>query len=157
MPDPVSASTSFISVLVAAGAVVVSLVSVIMQYVTLKGVRQNLVSSLRAGAAEDEITKLRDALSEYMLVVYNVESAYKHAMLHKLPYPGENYKMVERETLLWHSIRLHLGTDSEAHRELLAALEDLRKNDKSLWIDRSNRVIEKANIAFSFQRRVALG
>jgi hypothetical protein len=157
MSDPAGVSISFISVLVAAGAVVVSLISVIMQFVTLKGARQNVVSSLRVGAAENEIAKLRDELSEYMLVEYNVESAYKDAMSNKKPYPGEHYEMVERETQLWHSIRLHLRTDSEAHRELLAALEDLRQSGNSTWMDRSNRVIEKANIAFAFERHAALG
>jgi hypothetical protein len=52
---------------------------------------------------------------------------------------------------------LHLRIDSEAHKQLLAALEELRHNDKLLWIDRSNNVIEKANIAFSLERRAALG
>jgi hypothetical protein len=157
MSDPTGASTSFISILVAAGAVVVSLISVIMQFVTLRGVRQNLVSSLRVGAAEHEIEKLRDTLSEYMLVEYNVETAYKDAMSHNKPYPGDNYEMVERETRLWHSIRLHLRTDSDAHRQLLTALEALRNDTNSTWVDRSDRVIEKANIAFAFQRSAALG
>jgi hypothetical protein len=157
MSDPAGVSTSFISVLVAAGAVVVSLISVIMQFMTLKGARQNVVSSLRVGAAENEIAKLRDELSDYMLVEYNVERAYGDAMEYKKPYPGEHYALVERETQLWHSIRLHLRTDSETHRELLAALEDLRQNRNSTWMDRSNRVIEKANIAFAFERHVALG
>ena len=157
MSDPAGASTSLISVLIAAGAVLVSLISVAMQFVTLRGVRPNLISSLRVGAAETEIAKLRDALSEYMLVAHNVETAYQHAMLHKQPYPGEHAELVKRETQLWHSIRLHLRSDSAAHRELLAALEELRQGRNSTWLERSERVIDKANRAFASERLAALG
>lgn len=128
-----------------------------MQYFTLKVARENTVSSLRVGAAEVEIAALREKISEYMLIVYDVEIAYKDAMMNAKPYPGDNYDKVKREALLWQSIRLHLRVDSEAHRQLLAALEELRNNHESFWVDRSADVISKANAAFSSERRVALG
>ena len=147
-------STESLSVLVAALAVIVSAV---MQFLTLRGSRQNEVSTLRAGASAARLEALRTSLAEYMNLTYHMDLEWGQFQVMEKPLSAQYYEWADREDQLYNLIRLYLDEDDPDHRALLESVHYLRDyNPDDSWIDRRDRLVKTARAVFAAEEREAL-
>jgi len=146
--------TAVFSVVVAALAVIIGAV---MQYFTLKLTRRNTVSGLRVGVVESSLSSLRNVLSEYLPLLYQVDLKFRDFKIRGTPLSEEYYKLVLQEEKLRVLIQLCLDQNEETHQLLLTAIEDLRGESDELWLPRRDKVILRANAVIAHDRSQALG
>jgi hypothetical protein len=112
--------------------------------------RNTTAATLRTALYKTQSDDLREALAEYMTLEYKVHEGYSDAMREGLAWPGDMYDDVDRESVLFSSIRLLLDNDRDTHRQLLKDLEKMRRiKSDELWIDLRDQVINSATKAFS--------
>jgi hypothetical protein len=144
----------FLSVLVAALAIIVSAA---MQYFTLNLTRMNTVSGLRVGVVEGTLTSLRNTLSEYLPISYEIDTSFKHFKLGLGPLDEEHEKWALQEEKLCVLIELSVDSRFETNRRFVEALKKLRDGGSSdPWLVRRDHLIASANELIADERRRAL-
>lgn len=170
-------NAAVISATVAGIAVVVGAV---MQYLTLRANRESTLLTLDEGRRSTEQTLsearetarmtalattnqeweegLRSDLAEFCTLTYDVETAYKWAVHHKVPWPGDKMDVVNQVDVLYGRLMLRLDTRKPSQRDLADAVRGLMATEsQELWIERRDRTLELATVTFSTRWTEILG
>lgn len=103
--------------------------------------KETVLASIVAGHRQNWIDNVREDISHYIPLTYEISNAYKDAMKNNTPWPGEHYELLLKEDTLRNRILLRLNPDISLHHELAALLDELRdSNHKTAWTDRRNRL-----------------
>lgn len=139
------------SLTVASTAIVIS---AFMQYVTLKMMRKNTLSNLKASAVDSMLAGLRKTLAKYLNLTYTIDRNFNANKFNEVPFPSDHEEVMMREDRLFNLIRLYLRPDNNNHKKLLEAIEHLRNlEDDDIWISKRDNVVSKAVKMFSVEQQ----
>lgn len=143
-----------ISSAVALLAVVVSLVSVWISYrnqrLTLATTRAVAWASKEADYRRTQIDALRDELSEFCLLVYDVQTRFAAAKLDKKFFPrnAEDQVVQHKAENLYHKILMRLNPKHPLQANLLAKIQALRDDQENRWEEYRNDIVSSARTLF---------
>ena len=142
---------------VVAGVAVI--VGGVLQYLTLRRVKEDAASTLAVTEQTARMTALasattvweqglREDLAEFATLTYEVESAYGWAMDNKKPWPGEAAEKVAKVETIFNRILLRLNRDVPSQQRLIESLEAMRDDTGKLWVDRRKNLVDAALATF---------
>jgi hypothetical protein len=149
-------NAAYVSATVAGAAV---FVSGVMQYLTLRRAKEDVERTVAATERTARMTALssattlweqglREDLAEFATLTYEVESAFKWAMSHNAPWPGEDAEKVAHVEVVFNRALLRLNRDVPSERGLIESLGAMRSEKEQLWTERRDALVEAAVAAF---------